>query len=37
MNTKYIELCLCLLILAIAATFGSLAFLVFADAIGRLQ
>ncbi|UUT40938.1 hypothetical protein [Salmonella phage GSP032] len=37
MNTKYIELCLCLLILAIAATCGSLAFLIFADAIGRLQ
>lgn len=33
MNTKYVELCLCLLILAIAATFGSLAFMIFVDAM----
>nr|DAH97865.1 MAG TPA: hypothetical protein [Caudoviricetes sp.] len=36
MNTKYIELCLCLLILAIAATLGSLAVMIFVDAIGSL-
>jgi len=37
MNTKYIDLCLCLLIMAIAATFGSLAVMIFVDAIGGLQ
>ena len=37
MNTKYIELCLYLLILAIAATFGSMAVMIFVDAMDGLK